>query len=96
MTRLRAGDSLIGVAEDDANCSSSAQSGVDFPSASTGTPKMLCEYNSLAIAHNPMSNRTPNPIIKAHIANRRITANPLQIDQSWQCFNNILVDSEQL
>jgi hypothetical protein len=76
---LLAGDPLISVAEEDADCSSSAQSDVDFPYAPKGTPKMLCEYNALAIAHNPMSNIAPNPIIKAPITSRRITANPLVV-----------------
>jgi hypothetical protein len=40
---------------------------------------MLCEYNSLAIAHNPMSKRIPTPIIKAHITSRRIAENPLVV-----------------
>jgi hypothetical protein len=41
---------------------------------------MLCEYNSLTIAHNPMSNRVPNPITKAHITSR-LTANPVGFQQ---------------
>jgi hypothetical protein len=59
---------------------------------------MPWEHNSLAIAHNPMSTRIPNPITNAHmhIKGRRITAIHAVVTQKLDSPRTYVLPSDQI